>query len=395
MRILHTSDWHLGRTLHGASLATGHETFLDHLLEVVREESVDAVLVAGDVYDRAIPPVESVELLSDALARLTALTRVVVTPGNHDSATRLGFGAHLYRDRVALRARVADIGEPVELPDAQGDLGAYVYALPYLDPDMCRGELTDEDNVMPARSHEAVTAAAMRRVRADLSARRAPTSKRRPAVAMAHAFVTGGAASDSERDIRVGGVDSVPSGVFAGAGLDYAALGHLHGPQQLGRHADEPLMRYSGSPLAFSFSERHHVKSSALIELGSGGVERVELIETPVLRPLSELRGTLAELLSAEHDDRTDDWIKAIVTDPVRPEGLYSTLKKRFPHLLVGPLHEPEGVEISRAAVEIARQASPDEVAGEFLAAVGGRPAAEEELAVVREVYEQLRQRSA
>ncbi|WP_418605244.1 metallophosphoesterase family protein [Georgenia sp. SUBG003] len=118
MRILHTSDWHLGRTLHGVDLTDHHARFLDHLVELVRDERVDAVLVAGDVYDRAIPPVDSVELLSGTLARLTEHAHVVLTPGNHDSATRLGFGSAMFRDRLAVRSRISGVGEPVELPDA-------------------------------------------------------------------------------------------------------------------------------------------------------------------------------------------------------------------------------------------------------------------------------------
>src|SRR5919112_2358012 len=132
MRLLHTSDWHLGRTLHGVDLLDHQAAFLQHLVEVVREESVDAVLVAGDVYDRAVPPVEAVTLLSETLARLAERCTVVLTPGNHDSAARLGFGARLMRDAVHLRTRVADLGSPVVLrgPGAD-DAAVLVYGLPY------------------------------------------------------------------------------------------------------------------------------------------------------------------------------------------------------------------------------------------------------------------------
>ncbi len=390
MRILHTSDWHLGRTLHGVDLHRAHEAFLDHLVELVRAERVDAVVVAGDVYDRAVPPVASVELLSDALARLTALTRVVLTPGNHDSATRLGFGAGLFRDRLAVRSRIAGLGEPVVLPDADGAPGALVYALPYLDPDMSREELTEtgEDGARerPARSHEAVTAAALRRVHADLATRRA-AGARVPAMLLAHAFVTGGAASESERDIRVGGVDAVPSGVFGPAGaLDYVALGHLHGPQRVGREGVDPVMRYAGSPLAFSFSEAAHHKSTALVDLGADGVRAVELVPTPVPRRLGDVTGTLAALLGRAFDDRTGDWLRVTVTDDVRPEQLWEQVARRFPHALV-VRHVPARVR-ERAAATVTSAQDPLEVAAQFLAAAGGRPARQAELAVLREAYE-------
>ena len=141
MRILHTSDWHLGRTFHGRVLDDAQETFADHLVELARREAVDAVVVAGDVYDRAIPPIDSVRLLDDTLRRLSDITRVVLTPGNHDSAQRLGFGADLLREGLTIRARTAEVDRPVVIPDPDGGDGLYIYALPYLDPDAARESL--------------------------------------------------------------------------------------------------------------------------------------------------------------------------------------------------------------------------------------------------------------
>ena len=173
----------------GSICSTTRRRTWTHLVDVVRAEQVDAVVVAGDVYDRAIPPVEAVTLLSETLARLAEHTTVVVTSGNHDSATRLGFGSALMRDRVRLRTRVAGLAEPVVLPDDDGDV--LVYGIPYLDPDFARVELADGPEPL-ARSHEAVAAAAMRRIRADVaSAARAPARPR--TVVAAHAFVIGGA----------------------------------------------------------------------------------------------------------------------------------------------------------------------------------------------------------
>ena len=133
MRILHTSDWHLGRTFHGRVLDDAHAAFADHLVELVTAESVDAVLVAGDVYDRAIPPNDAVALLDETLRRLTERTRVVLTPGNHDSARRLGFAADLMREGLIIRARTAGLDRGIILPDADGNDAAIVHALPYLD----------------------------------------------------------------------------------------------------------------------------------------------------------------------------------------------------------------------------------------------------------------------
>ncbi|HLS73125.1 MAG TPA: exonuclease SbcCD subunit D C-terminal domain-containing protein [Actinomycetaceae bacterium] len=399
MRLLHTSDWHLGRTLHGVDMVAHQAAFLDHLVEVVRRERVDAVLVAGDVYDRAIPPVAVVELLNDTLARLTEHTRVIVTPGNHDSATRLGFGAQLFRDRLTVRAQVADLARPVLVPSADGASSALVYALPYLDPDMARyrlaGPQVDEDGapVVPARSHEAVARAAMERVGADLSARRAAGSQD-PVVVMAHAFVVGGQASESERDIRVGGVDSVPLGVLLGAESarpDYLALGHLHGPQRVGPEHDAqrpgPVARYSGSPLAYSFSEMHHTKSSVLVELGPGGVQRTELVPTPQPRRLSEATGTLAELLSPAFAAQADDWIRVTVTDTARPRELFAQVKARFPHALVVQ-HQPAGELPGQRATAVTTALDPLEVAADFVHDVTGAGPTAAEADVLRRAYE-------
>src|SRR4051794_8571349 len=158
MRVLHTPHWHPGRALHGGDLLDHRAAYVAPLVDVVRSEQVDAVVVAGDVYDRAIPPVEAVPLLSETLAQLAEHTTVVVTSGNHDSATRLGFGSALMRERVRLRTRVAGLAEPVVLGDDDG--AGVVFGIPYLDPDFARIELSDGPNP-PGHSHEAACAAAV------------------------------------------------------------------------------------------------------------------------------------------------------------------------------------------------------------------------------------------
>lgn len=379
MRLLHTSDWHLGRTLHGVDLLDHQSAYLDHLVEVVRAEGVDALVVAGDVYDRAIPPVEAVTLLSDTLARLAEHTTVVVTSGNHDSATRLGFGDALMRERVRLRTRVASLAQPVEVADA------LVYGLPYLDPDACRAELApvaeDGTRTLLARSHAAVTAAAMARVRADAASR----AGRRVVVA-AHAFVVGGLASESERDIRVGGVDHVPAGVFEGA--DYVALGHLHGPQVV-PGPQGTVLRYSGSPLAYSFSEQHHTKSSVLVDL-SGDAPVTTLVPAPVPRRMADLTGTLDDLLGAAGEAHVEDWVRVTVTDAVRPADLFRRVRTRFPHALVVQ-HRPDrsGEEESRPVL-VTAAADPVAVAADFVAHVTGGAPSPAELRVLREAYEHV-----
>ncbi|WP_031507043.1 exonuclease SbcCD subunit D [Streptomyces megasporus] len=335
MRLLHTSDWHLGRSFHRVNLLSAQAAFVDHLVETARRERVDAVLVAGDVYDRAVPPLAAVELFDDALHRLAALgVPTIMISGNHDSARRLGVGAGLIeRAGVHLRTDPATCATPVVLADEHGEVA--FYGLPYLEPALVKDVLGVEK-----AAHAAVLGAAMDRVRADLAGR--PSGTR--SVVLAHAFVTGGEPSDSERDITVGGVASVPAGVFDG--VDYVALGHLHGCQTL-----TDRVRYSGSPLAYSFSETHHRKSMWLVDLGPGGEVHAERIDCPVPRPLARVRGRLEDLLADPALERHEEaWVEATLTDPVRPREPMARLAARFPHVLTlvfDPERPPEDTSLS------------------------------------------------
>ncbi|MDT3399413.1 exonuclease SbcCD subunit D [Streptomyces sp. B1866] len=382
MRILHTSDWHLGRSFHRVGLLDAQARFVDHLVATAREERVDAVAVAGDVYDRAVPSLAAVELFDEALHRLAALgVPTVLISGNHDSPRRLGVGAGLMeRAGVHLRTDPAGCGTPVVLADEHGDVA--LYGLPYLEPALVRDTLGAE-----RAAHAAVLRAAMDRVRADLATRRPGTRS----VVLAHACVTGGAASDSERDISVGGVSSVPAGVFAG--VDYAALGHLHGCQAL-----TDRIRYSGSPLAYSFSEARHRKSVWLVDLGPGGEVAAERVDCPVPRPLARLRGRLEDLLTdprlARHEDA---WLEAVLTDPVRPAEPMARLARRFPHVL-SLVFDPEGPaeDPFTSYARRLRGRSDRQIAEDFVAHVrGGRGPDAAERAVLGDALDTVRAREA
>ncbi|WP_093802000.1 exonuclease SbcCD subunit D [Streptomyces sp. Wb2n-11] len=378
MRILHTSDWHLGRSFHRVNLLDAQAAFLDHLVTTVRERDVDAVLVAGDVYDRAVPPLAAVELFDRALHRLAAEgVPTVMISGNHDSARRLGVGAGLFdRAGIHLRTDPAVCATPVVLSDAHGDVA--FYGLPYLEPALVREEFKT------ARAgHEAVVGAAMERIRADLAGRPAGTRS----VVLAHAFVAGGEPSDSERDITVGGVASVPAGVFDG--VDYVALGHLHGCQAItGR------VRYSGSPLAYSFSEADHRKTMWLIDLGPGGEVEGERIDCPVPRRVARIRGRLEELVEdpalARHED---SWIEATLTDPVRPPEPMARLSARFPHtvsLVFDPERAPEDPLASYA--QRLKGRNDQQIAEDFVAHVrGGSGPDDRERTVLQDVFDDVR----
>ncbi|MGW5937995.1 exonuclease SbcCD subunit D [Streptomyces celluloflavus] len=378
MRILHTSDWHLGRSFHRVSLLTAQRAFLDHLVETVRTREIDAVLVAGDVYDRAVPPLAAVGLFDDALHRLAGLgVPTVMISGNHDSARRLGVGSGLMRRAgIHLRTDPADCGTPVLLADGHGPVA--LYGLPYLEPAMVRDELG-----AGRATHAEVLGAAMDRVRADLAGRPAGTRS----VVLAHAFVTGGTVSDSERDISVGGVAAVPAAVFDG--VDYAALGHLHGCQTL-----SDRVRYSGSPLAYSFSEAGHRKSSWLIDLDAAGAVHAERIDCPVPRPLARIRGPLEDLLAdpalGAHEQA---WVEATLTDTARPHEPMARLGKRFPHLVSLVFDPDEGPARSLASyAQRLRGRGDQEIAEDFVAHVrSGRAADEAERAELRSAIDEVR----
>jgi exonuclease SbcD len=378
MRFLHTSDWHLGRSLHRADLREAQARFLDHVVETARGEQVDAVLVAGDVYDRAIPPLDSVALYDDVLARLSAArVRVVLISGNHDSASRLGVNSALIDAAgVHLRTSPARLAEPVTLHDQHGPVA--VYGIPYLEPavglrnagtpDVLSPAVDSDSPACRARGHAAVLGEATARIRADMTTRAVART-----VIMAHAWVAGGAddaeraeladqhKSASERDISVGGIGYVPASMFAG--FSYVALGHLHGRQTLAEN-----MRYSGSPLPYSFSEANHKKGSWLVEVGMDGKASADWVPAPVHKRLSIVAGHLDDLLTdREYAGREADFLAVTLTDTVRPDNAMDRLRRRFPHILTLDF-KPEGVTADRRSYrERVRGRDDLTVAAEFV----------------------------
>lgn len=377
MRLIHTSDWHLGRTLHGESLLEHAAGFLDWLLAVATGRGADAVVVAGDVYDRAVPPPEAVTLLD---AALTAFARaripVIIISGNHDSAVRLGFGSGLSEAAgIHLRTRLGDVARPVVLADDAGPVA--VYGIPYLLPDAAAPALGAE------RSHASVLAAAAGLIQADATGRGIGR-----VVIAAHAFITGAAACESERDIRIGGIGDAPASVFGAA--SYVALGHLHGPQAV--RAGETVARYSGSPLAFSFSERDQRKSVTVVDIDAAGRVSVELVPAPVPRPLREVRGRIDDLLARAAGDLADlagAWVKVVLTDPVRPPAPMERLRAKWPHTLMLDFAPEGGLASPESDLRaLAQAADPVEICGLFVAYAGGGPPGETEQLVLRDAVE-------
>lgn len=358
MRILHTSDWHLGRLFHGASLRREQSEALERIVALVAEHRVDLVVIAGDLYDRAIPPADAVALFDDTLVALRELgTSVVAISGNHDSSVRVGFGDRLLASAgVTIRGDVRRCADPVVLPAADGGPPVAVYPVPYLDPLAVGHHLRRPASDSPSPpepapvagtadhpghpdptaaeppgrlTHDRATAWALDQVRADLATRSVRS------VVVAHTFVNGGAATGSERELTVGDIDLV--GLRTVGGFDYVALGHLHRPQAW----LDDTVAYSGSPVAYSFSEEGQAKSVRIVELAPDGSVAVQLETLAVGRPLRTLTGELEHLLIdrslARHEGA---FVRALLTDRHLPLQAMSRLQRRFPHA-VELRHQP------------------------------------------------------
>jgi exonuclease SbcD len=375
MRFLHTSDWHLGRRLHGVELLVEQAAFLDWLLALAASEQVDGVLVSGDVYDRAQPGADAIALMDRTLAAFArARIPLVISSGNHDSAVRLQYAGEVLAEAgIHLRTSIEQVTDPVLFVDGSGAVG--VYGIPFVLPDAVVAQLEVE------RSHAAVLGVLAERIRADAEDRGLSR-----VVVMAHAFVTGGSACESEREIRVGGVGDTPAEVFDG--VSYVALGHLHGPQEVRLAGSSTVLEYCGSPLAFSFSERDHTKSVTVVDLGPSGVVCTRRVPAPVPRPLVQVTGRLVDLLDRAQDDLSglaDAWVKVVVTDPGRLANPMEQLRAHWPHTLVLEF-APERDDAPLGLTRLTEASDPVEICAEFVSAVSGDAPTPMQRAVLTEV---------
>ncbi len=395
MRLLHTSDWHLGRSLHSTSLQAAQEQAVGFIVDLAVSESVDCIVIAGDVFDRAIPPIESLRLLNRAIDALAAAgVIVIITAGNHDSGDRLATYSGVLAEGVHLVGSLDSVGTPVVLEDEFGPV--LVYPLPYLEPDVARFSLSGDDEPLE-RSHEAVMRAAVDLIRRNLAARPVPTPR---AVAIGHAFVAnvgkpeewtdeGRTTSESERDLTVGGVQVVPAGVFDGAGLQYVALGHLHRGHEVS--GGNTIVRYSGSLLRYSFSEAAHDKHVVIVDIGApGSACEIREVSLPQPRPMSRLRDSIDELLSDTYVDAREHFVELVVTDDAPPERMHARLDAVFAYAL-RKSHEPANrVSLARDRGD-ARGKEPLDVVADFLRKVTGAVPDEAQFAILRAGYEKCR----
>ena len=307
MRLLHTADWHLGKTLKGQNLLDDQKFILDEIFHIIDDERLDAILIAGDVYDRGVPPIDAVELFNETLTKLAEKNfPTLIISGNHDSATRLNFGNKIFeRQNIFIAAKVSDVPKTVVLEDDFGEI--YFSMIPYFEPGEIKSKFFTADAERPTYN-------AANKFYVDLARQQIPHGKR--SVAMAHVFLTGGDESDSERKI-VGTLSNVDANIFDD--YNYVALGHLHRPQKF----------YSGSPLKYSFDEANQKKSVTIVDIDDSGAAHVEKIPLTPKRDVKVVSGTFDEL---KNIPRTEDYICAKLTE--RVINVQDKLAWIFPNLL-------------------------------------------------------------
>jgi exonuclease SbcD len=346
MRLLHTADWHLGRSLNGASFHAEQEALLaGQFLDLVREVRPDALLIAGDVFDRAVPPADSVALLDEILRRVILDLRVpvVLIPGNHDEARRLAFGAPLLRG-AGLHIADSARGEAIRFRDAHGEVA--VLASGYASPLLLATLFAPEE----VADHDAGFGCICQHLRSLCD----PGTR---SVVVAHAFVAGGAESDSERQLAVGGAKAVAASRFDG--FHYVALGHLHRPQSLG----DGRIRYSGSPLAYSFSEAGQAKSVTLVELDGAGTVRTEAIPLSPRRTLRRIRGSFEELRTNPPAEGREDWLEVTLTDPLPVFEAQRRLSEVYPNILAFGYARHEALDSTEAPAAALRPENAEPLA--------------------------------
>ena len=315
MKIMHLGDLHIGKTVCGYSMLEDQKYILDQITDIALEHGVTAVLIAGDVYDRSVPPVEGTALFEDLLIRLSDMgINTLIISGNHDSAQRLSFGSTLMKSNGVFIAKIySGTVEKVTLSDEYGEIDFYL--LPFIYPAIVREYFPDTE----IKTYNDAVNAVISSIGIDSSRRN---------VILSHQFITGAQVSDSEQ-ISVGGIDEINAEIYAP--FDYAALGHIHRPQKMREH-----IRYSGSPLKYSLSEAKYEKSVPIVTLGAKGDVHTECIPLRPLRDVKEIKGTYEELMSPDfyNSIKTDDYIFACLTDDIPVPDAAAKLRSVYPYIM-------------------------------------------------------------
>ncbi len=375
MKFIHTSDWHLGRQFHNVSLIDDQRTLLNQLIAYIKAENVDAVIVAGDIYDRAVPPVAAIELLNDVVQQicLECNTPLIMIPGNHDSSIRLGFASsQMQSSGLYILSDPNDFLQPIILEDSDGRETAF-YGIPYLDPELAREKFSQ-----PFKQHDDVYACLCKQIKESMSSDRTN-------VLIAHCFVDGATESESERPLSIGGADRVNYQHFEG--FDYVALGHLHQPQYRG----EETIRYSGSLMKYSFSEQHQNKSITLIELAKNSACTLTKLPLDAKHDVRVIEGYFDEILeNGKSDLNPDDYIMVRLLDKHAILEPMERLRAVYPNVL--HLEKPGMLRDLDEPLSKPKLAHNEiEMFKDFFLQIQGEELSDTQLDVVQQVVKSLR----
>lgn len=373
MKFFHLSDLHLGKRANEFSMLEDQWDILQKIVVFAKEHKPDAVIIAGDVYDKSMPIVEAVQLLDRFLVWLNELgIAVFIVSGNHDNAERVAFGAELLKNSSvhivqSYNGKIA----PITLSDGYGDIS--IWMLPYLKPSLVRRHFPDRDII----TYSDAISAALSNANLDTSARN---------ILIAHQFVTGAVTSESE-EISVGGSENVDGSVFDG--FDYVALGHIHRPQQIGRET----LRYSGTPLKYSFSEASHTKSVTVVDMGGKG--EITITELPLvpLRDMREVRGTYNEIMNRNsyRGTNTEDYIHIVLTDEHDEPDAMAKLRNVYPNLMrLDYDNRRTQAASSLETVASTEKKTPSQLFGELFEIQNGQPMSEDQLKYVTNLFNEI-----
>ena len=379
MRFIHTSDWHIGRQLHNQSLLEDQAYVLDQIVTLAEQHTVDAVIIAGDIYDRSIPPASAVALLDEVLNRLiTELgLQVLMIAGNHDGHERLGFAAkQMATSGLHIIGPLQADLTPIRLSSPSGD--AYFYPLPYAEPATVRQVFEADAKGLSVSSHEEAMALLLEQVRSH-------DSQGLPKVVVSHCFLDGGSESESERPLSIGGADKISPRLFSE--FDYVALGHLHGPQYKGCEH----VRYSGSILKYSFSEQHQHKSVTLVDIAAHTPAQIQLLPLTALRDVRIIEGELAHLLDlGKTDAKREDYLMVRLLDKHAILDAMGKLRSVYPNVLhlerTGLMAGEQAVALNRDHIKKGEMA----MFRDFFSQVSGEELSDAQQAVMDEILTKL-----
>lgn len=380
MKFIHTSDWHIGRQFHNVSLLEDQAYVLDQIIEYIKNEQVDALIIAGDIYDRSLPPASAVELLDKTLTEICMALNVpiVIIPGNHDSAERVRFGAkQMKQSGLHILGDLSQVTTPAVIKT--GDVEVAFYGIPYCEPLEVKN--TFNENVT---NYDEAHTYLVEQIDKQITERKLANPDNQVNVLISHCFIDGAQESESERPLQIGGADRVSYQPCVD--FDYVALGHLHSPQYKGQEH----IRYSGSIMKYSFSEQHQKKGVTLVEVnGSGLVSQTHLPLKP-LRDMRVIEGDLNTLLEqGKVDPNNQDYLLVRLTDKHAILDPMGKVRSVYPNVL--HLEKPGMLESnSKALKQEALKRGELAMFKDFYAQVSGEPLSEEQDKLVAKLIDGL-----